>query len=103
MQCAEFVMACCSSPHSLGLGALSEHRLSMWTVLCFYVCPVPGVSGRITGTNLSTGKTVVFYQVLPVTREEIDYKDEHGSSELIGHIFGDDNVLETIINRLKIQ
>lgn len=67
------------------------------------VCPVPGVSGRITGTNLSTGKTVVFYQVLPVTREEIDYKDEHGSSELIGHIFGDDNVLETIINRLKIQ
>jgi hypothetical protein len=66
-------------------------------------CPVPGVSGRITGTNLSTGKTVVFYQVLPVTREEIDYKDEHGSSELIGHIFGDDNVLETIINRLKIQ
>lgn len=31
----------CSSPHSLGLGA-SEHRLSVCTVSCFCVCPVPG-------------------------------------------------------------
>ena len=64
--------------------------------------PAPYLTEVHTNCNVSSGKTIAFHQLLPITQEELDYKLEKGLSELMELVFTDDNtVTETIINRLN--
>lgn len=64
--------------------------------------PAPYLTEVHTYCNLSSGKTIAFHQLLPITQEELDCKYENSLSELIDFVFTkNQTVTETIINRLN--
>lgn len=64
--------------------------------------PAPFVGTRENKCNLSSGKTILFHHVFPITQEEFEFKEENGTTALLEEIFpkGCDE-MEVIINRLK--
>ena len=68
------------------------------------IYPAPFVATREAKCNLSSGKTILFHHILPITQEELEFKNENGTAALLERIFpkGCDE-MEIIINRLKRQ
>lgn len=64
--------------------------------------PVPFVATSESKCNLSSGKTILFHHILPITQEELEYKNENGTAALLERIFpkGCDE-MDIIISRLK--
>lgn len=64
--------------------------------------PAPYVATREDKCNLSSGKTILFHHVFPITQEELEYKNENGTAALLERIFpkGCDE-MDIIISRLK--
>lgn len=64
--------------------------------------PAPYVATRENKCNLTSGKTILFYHVFPITQDELKFKEENGTAALLERIFpkGCDE-MEVIINRLK--
>ena len=53
--------------------------------------------------NLSSGKTVMFHQILPITQEELEFKEENKTTDLLAEIFPEgSDVIETVLNRIKL-
>lgn len=64
--------------------------------------PAPYLTNVYTNCNLSSGKTISFHQILPITGKELDYKYEKGTAEFLDSIFPEGcDVMEIIIDRLK--
>jgi hypothetical protein len=68
------------------------------------IYPAPFFATREAKCNLSSGKTILFHHILPITQEELEFKNENGTAALLERIFpkGCDE-MEIIINRLKRQ
>lgn len=64
--------------------------------------PAPLVATRENKCNLSSGKTVLFHHILPITQEELEFKNENGTEALLKRIFpkGCDE-MDIMISRLK--
>ena len=64
--------------------------------------PAPFVATRENKCNLSSGKTILFYHILPITQEELEFKNENGTEALLKRIFpkGCDE-MDIMISRLK--
>jgi hypothetical protein len=64
--------------------------------------PAPFVATREDKCNLSSGKTILFHHVLPITQEELEFKNENGTAALLERIFPEGcDEMEVIINRLR--
>ena len=64
--------------------------------------PAPFVATRESRCNLKSGKTIIFHHVFPITKEELEFKNENGTAALLERIFPKDcDEMEIIINRLK--
>ena len=64
--------------------------------------PAPYLTDVISHCNLSSGKTIAFHQILPITQEELDYKYEHGTPEFIESLFPKEcDIMETILSRFN--
>ena len=64
--------------------------------------PAPYLTGVISHCNLSSGKTIAFHQILPLTQEELDYIYEHGTPEFIESLFPKEcDIMETILSRFN--
>ena len=65
--------------------------------------PAPYLTKVYTNCNLSSGKTITFHQILPITQEELEYKQEKGTAKFLDKVFAKNcDVMRTIINRFKI-
>ena len=65
--------------------------------------PAPYLTKVYTNCNLSSGKTITFHQILPITQEELEYKQEKGTAKFLDKVFTKNcDVMRTIINRFKI-
>ena len=64
--------------------------------------PAPHVATRENKCNLSSGKTILFHHILPITQEELEFKNENGTEALLKRIFpkGCDE-MDIMISRLK--
>lgn len=64
--------------------------------------PAPFVATRENKCNLSSGKTILFHHILPITQEELEFKNENGTEALLKRIFpkGCDE-MDIMISRLK--
>lgn len=64
--------------------------------------PAPFVATRENKCNLSSGKTILFHHILPITQDELEFKNENGTEALLKRIFpkGCDE-MDIMISRLK--
>ena len=64
--------------------------------------PAPFVATRENKCNLSSGKTILFHHILPITQEELEFKNENGTEALLKRIFpkGCDE-MDIMTSRLK--
>ena len=64
--------------------------------------PAPFVATRENKCNLTSGKTILFHHIFPITQEEFEFKEENGTNALLEEIFPKNcDEMEVIINRLK--
>ena len=53
--------------------------------------------------DLSSGKSVCFFQIHPLTPDELEYKTEYGTSDLLERIYPNDtDAMETYLSRLHL-
>ena len=63
--------------------------------------PTPGFD-TMQYADLTSGKSVNFFQLHPLTPEELEYKTEHGTSDLLGRIYPEGcDIMQTILDRMK--
>lgn len=64
--------------------------------------PIQYLTRTRTNCNLTSGKTIAFHQILPISQEELEMIKEKGTAEFMTSIIPEDcTVMESIINRLK--
>ena len=52
--------------------------------------------------DLSSGKSVSFYMIHPLTPEELDYKEGNSTSDLLDRIYPENcDVMEVFLDRMK--
>jgi hypothetical protein len=45
----------------------------------------------------------MFHQILPITQEELEFKEENKTTDLLAEIFPEgSDVIETVLNRIKL-
>lgn len=58
--------------------------------------------GNIQYTDLSTGKSICFFHIHPITPEELDYKIENDADDLLDRIYPENcDVMEIFLDRMK--
>ena len=82
-------------------GDLLTESMPYDSVLLTY--PVPEF-GTKQYADLSSGKSVNFFQVHPLTPDELEYKAESSTPELLERIYPEeDDAMEIYLNRMKLQ
>ena len=80
-------------------GELLTEDMPYDSVLLTY--PVPELD-TMQNADLSSGKSVCFYLIHPLTPDELDYKKENGTSDLLDQIYPENcNVMEVLLDRMK--